>query len=237
MLRRKIGFSHGVTYKIHDPYSRENIDLFISCGCTAIEVNCHTIDDVDKLDSLLPYISGFEYVSLHMPCYYRYKNDRKTLELLHKISIIYHKIGARLAVLHPVLIEDMSIFENFTSINWAIENMDGRGPDYNGVDDLMGFFATYPNWGFVLDVGHCNVNDKTMALADDLIVSLKGKIREIHLSGYESFHDPLYRTKQIEIIDRCKDLAVPIIIESTFEKTEGLFGVAQEFLYIMENLK
>jgi len=234
---RKIGFCHGATFKIHDPFIAENINLFKKCGCNAIEVNCHTIDEVDKLNSLLPLIDAFEYVSLHMPVRLKYRNDRDTFDLLKKLSSYYQKIGAKLAVVHPDLVEDWDVFDSFPTVNWAIENMDDRKARYKSVDDLKKFFVDHPSWSFVLDVGHCNANDKTMILADDLIKALRGKIKEIHLSGYEVFHDPLHRTKQIEIIERCKNLDVPIIIESTFEKSDGVEGVEKEFSYIMKNLK
>ncbi|MEK9130070.1 MAG: hypothetical protein AAB526_01575, partial [Patescibacteria group bacterium] len=69
------------------------------------------------------------------------------------------------------------------------------------------------------------------------IKEFKDIIKEIHLSGYEIFHDPLYRTKQAEIIKYCKKLDVPIIIESTFEKSDDAEVVAKEYNYILENLK
>jgi len=233
---RKIGFCHGATFKVLNPFSKENIDLFINCGCSAIEVNCHSIGEADKLDSIETLINDFEYKSIHLPCDLKYKDDEITNGLLVKIEGYYNKIGAKLAVVHPDLIEDISVFDKYPAINWAVENMDDRKAKYKNVEDMREFFEINKQWGFVLDVGHCNANDKTMKLADDLIAGLKHKIREIHLSGYIVFHDPLYRTKQVEVIKRCKELDVPIIIESTFEKTDGIEGVAKEFDYILENL-
>ena len=65
----------------------------------------------------------------------------------------------------------------------------------------------------------------------------KNIIKEIHLSGYETLHDPLYKTKQVEIIKYCRELNVPIIIESIFEESDGIEGVKKEFDYILSNLK
>lgn len=232
-----IGFCHGVAFKVLNPYSKENIDLFINCGCNAIEVNCHSVGDINKLESIKMFIDNFVYKSIHLPCNLKYKDDEMTNEVLAKIESYYNKIGAKLAVVHPDVIEDISIFNKYPSISWAIENMDDRKTKYKNVEDLKEFFEVNKKWNFVLDVGHCNANDKTMKLADDFITELKYKVKEIHLSGYEIFHDPLHRTKQVEIIERCKKLDVPIIIESTFEKTDGVEGVGKEFSYILENLK
>lgn len=234
---RLIGFCHRATHKIHNPYSKENIDLFKECGCNAIEVSCHSVEEANKLSSILPFIESFEYVSLHIPGDLKYKNDSQTNDLLKKIETFYNESGAKLAVVHPDLVEDWSVFDNYPSVNWAIENMDDRKEKYRDVKDLNEFFTEYQQWSFVLDLGHCNANDKSMVLAENLIRELRNKIKEIHLSGNEVIHDPLHRTKQVEIIKYCKELDVPIIIESTFEKSDGVDGVAKEFNYILENLK
>jgi len=233
---RKIGFCHGATFKILDPYSETNISLFKKCGCNAIEVNCHSVSEADRFESIEESIRGFEYKSIHLPCDIKYRNDEATNNLLIKIVQYYKTIGAQLAVMHPDLIEDVSVFAKYPGANWAIENMDDRKAKFKNVEDLREFFETNKQWNFVLDVGHCNANDKTMKLADDFIAELKHKIKEIHLSGYEVFHDPLHRTEQVEIIKRCKLLDAPIIIESTFEKTDGVDGISKEFTYILENL-
>ncbi|MHB8903535.1 MAG: hypothetical protein ACYC40_00295, partial [Patescibacteria group bacterium] len=137
---------------------------------------------------------------------------------------------------HPDLVDDWSVF-NGIKINWAIENMDDRKNNFKNVEDLQTFFNEHQSWSLVLDVGHCNSNDKSMILANDLIKEFKDKIREIHLSGYKIFHEPLHQTQQIEIIKSCRELDVPIIIESTFELSDGVVGVKKEFDYIIENLK
>lgn len=219
-----------------DNYSKENFDLFRNCGCTAIEINCHSVNDVGFLEGVKDLIGGFEYRSIHLPCDIRYKDDEATNRILAKIESFYHNIGAKLAVVHPDLVEDFAVFNKYPSMNWAIENMDDRKAHYKNVDDLKNFLDANTQWGLVLDVGHCNANDKTMKLADDLIAALKHRIKEIHLSGYEVFHDPLHRTKQVEIIKFCRILDVPVIIESVFEESDGAAGVAREFDYIMDNL-
>jgi hypothetical protein len=234
---RLIGFCHGVMYRSMDQYSKENIDLFKDCGCNAIEIHCHSVDEIKKLDILPPLIESFDYRSVHLPCVLKYKNDETTNNVLEKIENFYNKINASLAIVHPDLVEDWNVFNKYTSVNWAIENMDDLKASYKNVQDLKDFFNEHNDWNFVLDVEHCYANDKTMKLAEDLITELRDKIKEIHLSGHETMHNPLHRTKQIEIIEYCKNLNVPIIIESTFEQSDNAKDVANEFNYILKNLK
>lgn len=233
---RQIGFSHGDLFKIHDVYTKENIELLKGCGSNALEINCHHVRDTELVDIIIPYIKDFEYVSLHTPCDTRYGNNHETRALLSKLENMYLRANAKLAVVHPDLVDDWSVFDDY-NINWAVENMDARKDDFKDVYSLKNFFINHPSWSLVLDVGHCNDNDKTMVLAEDIISELKDKIKEIHLSGYLVFHDPLYRTKQTEIIDYCKKLEVPIIIESTFDVSDGIEGVKKEFDYIVDSLK
>lgn len=233
---RPVGFSHGALYKIHDVYSMQNIQLFENCGCTAIEINFHRVQEAYNFNKIVPFIKNFQYVSMHAPCDCRYGNNVKTRALLKLIESMSLEINAELVVVHPDLVDDWTVFDNL-QVSWAIENMDERKDCYKNVADLQQFLNHYHNWGLVLDLGHANVNDKTMVLADDIIKNFQNKIKEIHLSGYKTFHDPLYQTRQVEIIERCKQLEVPIIIESTFALNDGVEGVQKEFNYIRENLK
>jgi len=233
---RNIGFCHSVLFKIYNVYTEKNIKLFLNCGCNAIEINCHHVKEIELINDILPFIKDFNYISLHAPCDVRYDDNGETHTLLKKLETFYALANAQLIVVHPDLVDDWRVFNN-SPMNWAIENMDNRKEHYKNVSDLKNFFLTNPSWNLVLDVGHCNDNDKTMILAGDLIAEFKDRIKEIHLSGYEVFHDPLYRTKQTDIIDYCHNLDVPIIIESTFTIEDGLTGVEKEFNYITKNLK
>jgi len=203
---RQIGFSHGVLFKMGDVYTTENMQWFLDCGCNAIEVNCHHAKEFSFLANIVSSVQNFDYKSIHAPVDVRYDDNQATKELLKKIENFYHEIEARLVVVHPGLVDDWKVFDNF-KINWAIENMDDRQTNFKNTADLIEFFSQHNNWNLVLDLGHCNANDKTMILADDFISCFKEKIKEIHLSGYKFFHDPLYKTQQTEIIEYCKKMS------------------------------
>lgn len=171
----KIGFSHGVLYKVLDVNTKENIQLFLDSGCDAIEINFHHAEGAEfsNLQHIVPYLREFSYISLHIPCDVRYGKNEGTKALLKKVQDYYIEINAKLAVVHPDLVDGWSAFDDFNNVSWAIENMDDRKEQFKDVTDLKIFFLDHPAWGLALDLGHCNANDKTMSLADDLFLILR----------------------------------------------------------------
>jgi hypothetical protein len=230
---QKIGFSHGVLYRVLDVYSRAAIETYKECSSDAIEVCCNKTSEASRLSSIAKEIKQFSFKSIHLPTDEKYGDNAPTIKLLNEIEKFYREIKADLILVHPDVVEDWTIFERY-QINWAIENMDCRKKNYRSLGDLANFFSRAPDWKFVLDLNHCYSNDASMNLADDLIKHLRNNISSIHLSGYVDYHEPLFKTKQKTIIDCCKKLDVPIIIESTFDSIDD---VKKEYEYITEYLK
>lgn len=220
-------------HRIMDVCSKQAIDIYKECGDSAIETCVNDMSRVAKLDEIIPFVKSFSYKSIHLPSDVIYKKDSKIIQLLDKVARYYKKIDADLVLVHPDVVDDWRVFENY-KMNWAIENMDNRKEKYRTAQELEDFFEKKPDWKLVLDLNHCYSNDSTMKLADDIIVRLKNKIAEIHLSGYTRYHEPLFKTKQKFIIDYCVKLDVPVIIESTFDSVDE---VKKEYNYIIENLK
>jgi len=233
---RIIGFSHGDLYKIHDVNTVENLRVFLECESDAIEINCHHEREFHLLESLAPAVRQFKRVSLHSPGDVRYENNQTTRKLIQGLEDLYDKFQADLIVVHPDLVDDWSVFVG-SKAKWAIENMDDRKEKYRSLAELKEFFSKNQEWKMVLDLSHCKANDDSMSLADNMILEFSDRIVEIHLSGHKELHEPLYKTRQFEIIDRCKKLSVPIIIESIFEPDEGMDGIKKEYNYIVEHLK
>ncbi len=230
---RTIGFSHGVLYRVADVYSEQIIDLYRGCSDAALETCVSKADDADKLQRIIPYVRDFSYKSVHLPSDIRYVKDEKTIRLLDKIVNYYKEVGASLALVHPDVVDDWEVFDRY-KINWAIENMDNRKGRFKTAGELEEFLGKNPNWRLVLDLNHCFTNDRSMALAESILHNLKDKIAEVHLSGYINLHDPLFASKQDFIIDYCRKLDTPIIIESTFDSIDD---VKKEYNYIIEKLK
>lgn len=215
----KIGFSHGDFYKVMDKYAKEVFDVYAEAGSEIIEIHPNKIDEIDKLKSIIPFIEKYPYKSIHLPTNIKYQNNIETKKVLDAIANFYKAIGANLILVHPDLVEDWDVFDGYPFV-WAIENMDNRKQNYKNLPDLKELFKRKKDWKMVLDLNHCYSNDASMKLAQDFIDEFQDRIAEIHLSGYVEYHEPLFKTKQIEIMEFCKKLNVPIIIESTFDSID-----------------
>ena len=126
MTKRHIGFSHGTTHRFIEPFSLENINIYKYPKIDSLEINIHHPGNIKEPAKLLHLLNDFSRTTFHAPCSHFYQDDFSTLLLLRAMEFIYKKLNASLIVLHPDLIFDVSIFETFDSINWAIENMDDR---------------------------------------------------------------------------------------------------------------
>jgi len=230
---KKIGFGHGALYKVAEKYSKSTIDIYKNCGSDVIEINIYDLAEADVLREITPYVKSFGYKSIHLPSEIIYKKDEQTIKLLDNVASYYKEINADLILIHPDAVADWEVFDQY-KINWAIENMDNRKEKYKTLEELAAFFEMKPSWKLVLDLNHCYTNDKTMKLARDIIGQFKDRIAEIHLSGYVNLHEPLFQTKQNFILDYCKEIDTPIVVESVFDSVDD---VAKEYKYIKEYLK
>lgn len=227
-----IGFSTGCLYKTHDALDPKTIDLFRRSDCRAIEIMVHRLSDMKKFENLKPSdLQGFEYISLHAPIYdgerkTEYVNALKTIEKMHS------EVKFDAIVLHPDLFDDFSFLKDF-NLPFAIENMDNRKESCKSVESLEKVFNDI-EVPMVFDINHAFSNDPTMKLSEDLVKTFHTKIEEIHLSGFDTFHDPLFKTKQHVILDAIPDTNLPIIIESVLDSVED---IETELNFITDNLK
>lgn len=180
-----------------------------------------------------PFAKQYPRTSIHLPSDVRYANDDVTKAVLDKAFELYQAIGAELVVVHPDLIDSTELFGQYP-MNFSAENMDCRNKAFKNVDDLKKFFEENDSWGMVLDLNHCFSNDPSMKLADEFIAEFRARIKQLHISGYAGYHEPLYQTQQLIILDYAKQLDVPMVIESTFDAIEE---VKTEFEYITGYLR
>lgn len=221
-----LGFSTGCLYKTHERVSKETFSSLRAIGCNALEVSC---SDEQELEKMLTEIEvsdlvGFEYVSLHAPII----TSLKTLELLEKVQ---HKFNFKKIVIHPDEIENWEVLKKF-NLPLAIENMDWRKEFGKYVDSMQAIFEKI-DAPMVLDLNHCYTNDPSMLLAKEMADIFGGRIEEIHISGFEQFHEPLFKTQQVEILQAIPDKRLPIIIESgceTIEEAKMEFEYVKNFL-------
>jgi len=222
-----LGFSTGSLYKTHDALSPETFDIFRRIGANAIEIMCHDYESSAKLALLTESdLRGFEYVSLHAPSFESY-SESEIVKILETISEAHKKIGFNVIVLHPFETMNWDVFKQY-DLPFAIENMDWRKSFGKYVESLKDIFEKF-DAPMVLDLNHCYTNDPSMQLATDIVQNFAGRIKEIHLSGFETLHEPLFKTKQQEILNAIPDKRLPIIIESGLETAQE---AQQEFEYV-----
>jgi len=226
-----LGFSSGCLYKTHGGLARETFDIFRNIGCNAIEIMCHGIADLPQLAEItLKDLRGFEHISLHAPIF-KNISEEELEKMLLQLEKVHQKIGFAYVVIHPDTVSNWEIFSRF-SIPFAIENMDKRKGSCKNVADLRKIFEQ-ADAKMVLDVNHCFSNDPSMKLASEFVEAFRGRIAGIHLSGFETLHDLLYKTQQREILDAVFDKNIPIIIESGCLSVDD---AKKEYLYIKNKL-
>ncbi len=227
----KIGFN---TSQIDVVSLDQKIKLFLELGCNAIEFSMAYLEREKQLAEnwdKVPW-DKFVYKSLHAPVRdTAYKDDQGTHDLLGRLEKLQEKYGFDLMVFHPDVVEDFSIFKRY-NLPVAFENMDNRKKTARDVESFKGIFSLI-DAAMVLDLSHCYVNDNSMNLANEFYLNFKDRIKEIHLSGHSTLHDPLYKTKQIEIIKAIPNKEIPIIIESLQETMDD---VKKEFAYVTDIL-
>ena len=107
----KIGFSHGVLYRVMDVYTEEAFDVYSKSGSEIIEICINKAEEVDKLNTIESLIKKYPYKSIHLPSNIKYRNNNQTKNVLDKISTFYSSVGSNLILVHPDVVEDWSIFD------------------------------------------------------------------------------------------------------------------------------
>lgn len=230
-MKRAIGMSTGVLYKTISPMSQRIIDIQKSIGCSAIEMGCIRKERLFELPNLnaSDIRSHFSHLSMHAPTDLKYRSGDETKQVLKLIAEAHQRFQFDLVVFHPENVEDWSVFENL-SFSIGIENADWRKDFGRTVEDMVKVFERI-DVGFVLDVNHCFTNDKSMKLAGEFGTRFSDRLREVHLSGFTKYHEPISATRQEEIIRAVPDGNCPIIIESVcLDEKE----VNQELSYVMD---
>ncbi len=226
-----IGFTTGKTDKLS---FEQKVKIFHDVGCTAIELSILDVNNIPEVLAGLPLFTQypFLYYSVHAPARdFTFRNDERTTYVLDSIQKMHDALGLSTIVVHPDKIEDWNVFDAY-HLPFALENMDHRKNIGQTVENLKELFQKM-NVPMVLDVNHCYANDPTMQLATDMDIAFHDRIIEVQLSGFDTLHDPLYKTKQTAIIDAIPDKTLPIIIESPSDSIEEINA---EYTYILEHL-
>lgn len=228
-----LGFSTGCLHKTHNTLAKETLLIFREMGCNAIEIMWRDAEDdlmkILELDD--EFWKQFKHISLHTPAFDAY-SDVKIAELLETIAKVHEKINFQMVVIHPYEAMNWDIFRQ-VDLPFAIENMDWRKDFGKYADSLKDIFSKF-DVSMALDLNHCYTNDPSMKLSEELANTFGDRIKEIYLSGFGTYHDPIYKTKQKEILEAIPGNNFPIIIESVCETIED---VKNEFEYVKNYLE
>lgn len=210
----KIGFSTGTLYRSQD--TREALLSIKNIGSRWLELGVGKIERLAEgwLEKIQPDdLKEFDYVSLHAPIV-PYGHNDQTRFVLDTITR-FHTTIRRLdrVVIHPDPVEDFSVLAS-AGLPIGLENMDWRKASYRQPQAFLPLFDRFPDWRLVLDVNHIFTNDPTMNLAKEFYRLLGSRITQIHVSGFRTFHDPLYLTGQNQIVEAIEHPDVPLIVES-----------------------
>ncbi|MFZ2226540.1 MAG: hypothetical protein WA064_03725 [Candidatus Moraniibacteriota bacterium] len=230
MEKRIIGMSTGTLFKSIPPVSSGIIKLHKRLGGDAIEIGCLRKKELVELANLdaVDINKHFQHVSLHAPTDLKYNLNFETMSVLGHITRAHKQFDFKCVVIHPDVVDDWSVLKNL-SFPISVENSDWRKASYRTVSNLEQLFEL-TNFGFVLDLNHCFSNDQSMRLAELMIEKFLDRISEIHLSGFVEYHEPLFITKQLKILDAVpKESSLPIILEGVCENMDDALT---EFRYV-----
>ena len=208
-----LGFSTGSLAKLMT--AKEALAVIHQLGCGVVELGFLRFERIksDWLDEISSKdLTDFYYVSLHAPKI-NYGYNEQTRFVFKKILGFNKKRKLDTVVFHPDLVEDFNIFNN-VEFNISFENMDNRKELYRTPDELKKLLDKNDKFKLVLDVNHAYVNDESMKNTKAFYELLGDRIQEVHLTGYDKKHEPLYQTKQLNIIKSIQDFKVPMIEEA-----------------------
>jgi hypothetical protein len=159
-------------------------------------------------------LSGFEFVSFHLPSVMTVEEETVVLRSLEKWK------GGPL-ILHPDAITDWGAWRNFGP-QLCIENMDKRKPIGRTDRELTDIFDKLPDASMCFDLGHAWQVDPTMGEAYWILKGFSNRIKQLHVSevNSRSKHDTLsYLTIQsFREVAHLIPPGVPLVLETPVDE-------------------
>jgi hypothetical protein len=200
---------------------KERVALIRKAGFKAIEIcfiRPHELFSGELENITAADLNPFEYVSLHAPCC-DYGRDFATYAIFRAIAGFDSRARKlNTVVFHPNHVADFDMFHD-APFAYAFENMDRRGGTfkYPGNFSMLFGLKGSRNAKMVFDVTHAYTNDSSLRIAGEFVRLFAGRIVEVHISGYAGYHEPLFETRQTEIVEAVRLLDKPLIIESAID--------------------
>jgi hypothetical protein len=180
-----IGFSTGAL-KLGN--FKQALHLMNGTSMTAGELSALRLHELPVLISALPKLNleQFHYISVHAPSRFSADEEDGVIDLLRQIP------ERCPIIIHPDTIHAPGKWAGFGS-QLAIENMDRRKTDGQGVEELCRWFEQLPSARMCFDLAHAHQCDRTMTEAFRILLQFKDRIRQLHISELDStgHHFPL----------------------------------------------
>jgi hypothetical protein len=233
---KTVAFATGSFYKWQ--WSSDRILSYLEdIQCKAVELTfAYREDFYNKHINDYDYLNSLEYLSLHLPFRFTYKNDRETEEFLRDVLAFCKKASVKNLVIHPNKIEDFSVISLLISSGMKVSFEilgKGTGLTVKDYDRLLGDFNDAM---IVLDVTHALTH--SYEHLDDLVSWLgdNGRLSQIHVSNYSDGkeHTPLNRDRKL--LEKIEHFNVPFIIEVTYSPGD-MESSGRDFTFLRDNLR
>ena len=236
-MKTTLGFATGLMR--HLP-TQDAIEFIQKTGCEAVEVNFPK--DYNERDwiSEIPTsaLDSFKRVSVHLPKipaegeYGQYADNDGTEVVFGMYKRLKTLRNIDAVIVHPNMVSDFDVLPRFGQ-KVLLENLDKRNTRYTRPEDFRELFSDSSPFGMILDLNHVFTHDPSMRRAKEFYDAYGDRVGEIHLSGFTELHEPLFRTKQDEIIYSIQDFSTPIILEGTMKPEE----LSLEMEYVLNKME
>jgi len=192
----------------------KGIELQRLDGVKACELSALREEELDPLLVALPDLdlSHFQYLSFHAPSRLVELNDRTLIEKIR--PFVDRKIPI---VVHPDIMREFEPWQELGDL-LLLENMDSRKEVCQETRDLAWYFEQLPQARFCFDIGHARQIDPTMSVATELLLRLRNRLAEIHISevNWQCHHVQISSTAKwaFRRVARIIPPTTPVIIES-----------------------
>jgi len=216
-MNHPICISTGCVHRLFEDRNK-SINLLRQFFPEGIEISfayVHYLLNFEIEKSNLKYLKTLKFNSIHAPSKdYIYDNNKKSREVLARISDLYKRINARNVVFHKDTIKDYDLIANNDFVV-SLENDDWRKPK-NTMDCLKSVLDNNKKFKLTFDFAHAL---STSSDIDEYISCLDDKLIEIHLSIIDEDskrHTFLHRKDSEELrrkLNSLKSVSAPIVLE------------------------
>jgi len=234
---KTVAFATGCFYKWQ--WNFDKIIAYLDdIHCKALELTFASIEDFynSHINGVtFDYLNSLDYLSLHLPFRFTYKNDRETEDFIGDVLCFCKKASVKNLVIHPNRIEDFSVISllKASGIKVSFEILGkGKGVTLKDYDRLL---CDFNDTMIVLDVTHALTHSYEHL---DYLVSWlgrNGRLSEIHVSNYSDGkeHTPVNRDRKL--VGKIEHFNVPFIIEVTYSPGD-LKSSGRDFTFLRDVL-